>query len=385
MGPAVRLVALRVLVVVIALLVSDFLAGWLYRTFNGESFYYQVIAPDRGLNRRYRTASALYHHDLHPNAAAPAVWGLGYFVYTNSLGFRDREVREVPLDSGRERILLIGDSFTEGVRIDFEETFAGLLAEALGARGIDVLNAGVSSYSPTIYERKVRYLIDDVRLHFSRLVVLLDISDIEDEAKDYARDADGNVRHQRRGGSQVVENFKGWLRGYSILYGVPRLFEKDPPPRSPDAPNASVGNPRARWTVDDGLYESWGRRGLRAAAESMDRLAALLRAHGIPLTLVVYPWPTQIDDGNLESRQVVFWREWSREHGAQFVDLFPAFITDDPEENQRAIEDLFIRHDFHWNEAGHRRVAEELMSALIPQGRDLRADRRGGPDRRPGP
>ena len=359
-----RTVVLRVLVVIAALLGTDFVAGWLYRGLTGESFYYQVIDPDQGLNRRYRTPSDLYHHDLRPNAAALASWGTGYFVYTNSLGFRDREVREVALDPGRERILLIGDSFTEGVRIDFEKTVAGLLAEDLAADGIEVLNAGVSSYSPTIYERKVRYLIEDVKLRFSRLVVLLDISDIEDEARRYMLADDGKVRSQRSAGSQVVEDVKRGLRAYSILYGVPRLFEKAAPPRPPNAPNATIQNPRARWTVDDDLYEAWGRRGLHAAAQSMDRLADLLRTHDIPLTLVVYPWPTQVDDGELESPQVIFWRAWSREHGAQFIDLFPAFITADPKENQRTIEDLFIRHDAHWNEAGHRRVAEHLLPAL---------------------
>ena len=93
----VRAVVLRVLVVAAALLGTDFVAGWLYRGLTGESFYYQVIDPDQGLNRRYRATSKLYHHDLRPNVAAPAVWGTDYFVYTNSLGFRDREVRQVPL------------------------------------------------------------------------------------------------------------------------------------------------------------------------------------------------------------------------------------------------------------------------------------------------
>ena len=130
----------------------------------------------------------------------------------------------------------------------------------------------------------MRYLIEDVKLRFSRLVVLLDISDIEDEARAYARDADGNVRSQRSASSQVAEGVKRWLRDYSILYGVPRLFESGRPSYPPGTPNASVGNPRARWTVDDALYEAWGRRGLQAAAQSMDlfRLALALRCLRTP-------------------------------------------------------------------------------------------------------
>ncbi|MEZ0230725.1 MAG: hypothetical protein ACAI25_19040, partial [Planctomycetota bacterium] len=74
----------------------------------------------RATERRYRTASPLYHHGLLPNVSVDdARWGpLRYKFRTNSLGFRDRSVREVPLRSDKRRILFIGDSFTEGSGVD---------------------------------------------------------------------------------------------------------------------------------------------------------------------------------------------------------------------------------------------------------------------------
>ena len=49
---------------------------------------------------------------------------------------------------------------------------------------IEFLNAGVISYSPTIYYNKIRYLLD-AGLKFDEVVVLSDLSDVQDEAIAY--------------------------------------------------------------------------------------------------------------------------------------------------------------------------------------------------------
>jgi lysophospholipase L1-like esterase len=69
-------------------------------------------------------------------------------VYTtiNSHGLRDREI---PYErQGAFRILVLGDSFTEGLQVPVERTFSKLLEQRLGGPGapVEVLNAGVSGY-----------------------------------------------------------------------------------------------------------------------------------------------------------------------------------------------------------------------------------------------
>src|SRR5262245_11438279 len=81
-----------------------------------------------------------------------------YRVFTNSLGFMDAAVRDVPAKSDRRRILLMGDSFTEGGGLPFEQTFAGMLSRAGNdwPQKIEFLNAGVGSYSPVIFYQKIK-------------------------------------------------------------------------------------------------------------------------------------------------------------------------------------------------------------------------------------
>jgi hypothetical protein len=133
-------------------------------------FNAELIIADR--DKGYRQNSSVYHHDLKANASSDnAVWGSWvYKVYTDSLGFKSDSVKSTPLSSERHRIIFIGDSFTEGIGFDYESTFVGRIAQALSDNGIDVLNAGVSSYSPIIYWRKLKYLIEDTSLEFDEVL-----------------------------------------------------------------------------------------------------------------------------------------------------------------------------------------------------------------------
>lgn len=351
------------LLVIIAITISDLGFGILYKIARGESFYYSAVDPS-GVNRRYRRSSPIYHHDLAANVSMPATWGGSYKINTNSLGFKDSEPRHVPLKVAGRRMVLIGDSFTEGVGFSFKDTFAGLLSDHYGSKGIDVLNAGVSSYSPTIYYRKTRYLLENVGLSFTDLVVFLDLSDAQDDAWFYYLDEQDNVINKK----DFLSPAKIFFRSYSILYAIPRIFKqrakaKEFKIKSAMSPiNLSISTPRGAWTVDDELYKSYGRIGLRKMTEHMDRLHNLLQMHGISLAVVVYPWPTQIYHGDLESRQVTHWRAWSQKHEVQFINMFPGFISEDQKINENMIKQLFVAHDFHWNKKGHAHVAKLFTS-----------------------
>ena len=317
----------------------------------------------------FRIAHPVYHHGFTPNVSVDReYWGpLAASYRINSLGFRDRTVRDVPLRSERRRIVVIGDSFTEGIGIDYEKTFAGLLDEALAPRGIEVLNAGVASYTPIIDYRRVLHLLDDVGLRFDELIVFIDIGDIQDETT-YALDAAGNVAFKQH--RWVAENRANWEFGKPrALASLPlrNLLRKHTLLASTtyEALLAALSHgPRraAAWTLDEAVFEEYGRAGLEKAQENMDRLADLAAARGIRLTVAVYPWPDQIERRDSPSKQQTFWRDWSQRRGVGLIDCFPSFLqAGAPAE---VVRREFIRGDIHWNEAGHRRVADVVLGYL---------------------
>ena len=96
-------------------------------------------------------------------------------VTINSLGFRDVE-RRLTKNADVIRIAVLGDSTTEAVQVDIEQTFCQLLEQRLRQRGVrsEVMNFGVSGYGPL-----QSYLLytEDVRRFAPDLVLLATFTD----------------------------------------------------------------------------------------------------------------------------------------------------------------------------------------------------------------
>ena len=112
-------------------------------------------------NRAHRIKSFYYHHDFRPNASFVDQWGYNKtIINTNNLGFKDSEIRDVTFK--KKNILFIGDSFTEGVGLMYEDTFVWIIEKKLKSENsdIEILNAGVQSYSPKIYYTKLYDILE---------------------------------------------------------------------------------------------------------------------------------------------------------------------------------------------------------------------------------
>jgi hypothetical protein len=361
-------------IVVFAVVLVDF----------GFTFVYSLFRPDFYRDHSaFRVHNEIYHHGFKPRVSIDDErWGSLVSSYRiNSLGFRDKEIREVPLVSPAWRVVLIGDSFTEGIGVRYEDTFAGLAAEALAPKGIEVLNAGVASFSPIMYLRRVRNLVEEVGLRFDHLVVFIDIGDIQDEVT-YDLDAQGTVvgKERRRLREERANRVWGrpfFMRSLAVRHVLDRhtlllarLYAA--------ADGLLARGPRraALWTVDERAFEEYGREGLAKARAHMDALLDLLARHGIGLTVAVYPWPDHVLLGDRDSRQARFWRAWAAEKKAGSIDYFPLFVgVGDPGETVRRD---FIPGDIHWNEAGHRIIAGALVEHLLSVARSAR-DRKATP------
>ena len=344
-------------------------------TKNGIHAFLQQAAVWRGTvlpgSVTAATSNPVFHHGLKANWSARGTWGpLHYDVNTNSLGFKDERVRDVPMRAAGRRIILVGDSFAEGVGLSYPSTFAGMMSREMAARNTEVLNAAVTSYSPITYLRKLKYWMEEEGLAAHEVVVFLDLSDIQDETF-YEFGPDGSVR-------TVVS--PAWLTYCLTAHGEPfwlnRLFHRTYVSGAlfgmlqrssipADVPNREALNfPRVLWTVDSRYYNQYAVAGLPLALKHMDELKAFLDSRSVAMRLVVYPWPDQIYRHDLPSRQETIWRAWADAHQVPFLDLFPDFIGGEP---ARAIlAKYFIPGDVHWNEAGHRLVANRVLAAFFP-------------------
>ena len=135
-----------------------------------------------------RVPDPVRHHALKPNCTTVVGWGRDtYQFFTNSLGFRDEKIRQVPLASSKPRILLLGNSFTEG-ELTWRASYAGRIADALPQ--YDFLNGGVAAYSASNYLNVTHELLA-AGYEIDEVIVFIDMADVHFEAAFY-RDVDGS-------------------------------------------------------------------------------------------------------------------------------------------------------------------------------------------------
>jgi hypothetical protein len=339
-------------------------------------FAYSALTTGQERERSPRVYDPVYDHGLAPDFDGYDVWGEArYRLITDNLGFKDGAVREVPLQSNAHRILLIGDSFAEAIGQPFENSFAGLLAGAGEARAdkIEFLDAGVASYSPVIYYKKIKYLLDR-GLKFDEVVLLSDSSDVEDEATSYfciddnpkyrqfCTTAPGSVPPPAIKRDFFIDHFvvtnrvrvlaKQWVQ--TVLGNKRRGIETD--------------HNRIGWTTpnpDPARYQPLGvDGGIARSLENMGKLSDLLTSRGIPLSIVVYPWAQQIAQNDRDSRQVRLWRDFCPTRCKAFIDLFPVFFAA-ADRDKDWYQHLYIVGDDHFSAAGNQVLFEELAKRLL--------------------
>lgn len=330
----------------------------------------------------FRRSDTYFHHGLVPNTRSVGQWFKEdtYPVYVNSLGMLDREVRDVPLDPGaKRRIVMLGDSFTEGMGFPFKKTFTGLLNDKVDSAKTEILNAGVSSYSPKLYYYKTKYLIEEVGLKFDELFVLIDISDVQDEVL-YKTFTPRIASAIERLGETITRFLKRRSYIYASAEGLynreksakkRKKYKKEyyPPwldyfwmdnvnPMVYQVPNYAAL--RETWTEQENQDHFLVVMGLNLAGEHMAKLAELTKSRNIKLTIGVYPWPAQLFSKDIDSIQVRYWRDFASTYGLDFINLFDTFINNGLTPDQTYLM-YHINGDVHWNEAGHKVVADTLF------------------------
>lgn len=298
----------------------------------------------------------------------PEYWTI---ISINQIGLRGRDVarRKPP---GSYRILMLGDSFTLGKGVEDSETFSALLERRLDAPGrhVEVLNAGVDSYSPLLSYLALREEFADLQ---PDLVVLnLDMSDLVQEA--YYRsiavyDDHGGISgvSARATSRSLRERARSWINN-NLYFGRLFVYYADRLANDLSAASAvELAKPEllAHTLKDDrqDRTEQWD-----GLFDSLSRIKSLCDEHGIQFLLTVYPWGHQVNDrewvpgryvsvpegAEISDRSVRTVEAFARRNGIDLLNLFPAFRS------RQAEGPLYFHYDMHWRPKGHEVMAEEL-------------------------
>ncbi len=303
----------------------------------------------------YRKPHYYYHHDLRSNISdAQVKWAHQiYKISTNSMGFRDSDAKIINKRKNKYRIILMGDSFTEGLGVNWEDSFAGILSDQAKNKNIQILNAGTIGYSPKIYYLKTEFLINIKKLEFDELIVFIDMSDIDNE-------------HMYENYQPNSQNFINKLIIYASRYSFILSKVRQPPALKLNNQGIPFSdNLRKSYkipTESRDLKNPYILKGFQLAINNMVKLNQLCLKNNISLKIIIYPWQNNI--GYKKNIQEIIWKDFANQNKIEFLNLFPAFEKKCKNDGKNCF-DLFIPSDPHWSKTGHKFVADKINNFIL--------------------
>lgn len=298
--------------------------------------------------------SRTYHH-VHPSNYQflmhdPNEEYGGYQVYYDELGFRvrDNSSQISELLSVEEAVIFLGDSFTEGNQVDYDETFVSLVSEQLQ---VPTINLGVSSYSPLIYALQVENIVSQ----FEANSVVLQI---------FSNDFSGDKGYLQQ---SILEQNKiiGVDGGdNSILISIARnsylirfLRKSQLILKSIlSSPKASSVIPTSAFDYEQNVTDEE----LYNTVNIIQHIDLALAQQNKRLYVFLIPSKSLSLSGNCCDEDILYERFYSAlsELGIETVDVKPLF---EQSENQR---ELFFIKDIHLTSEGHQVVAASISNHL---------------------
>jgi lysophospholipase L1-like esterase len=268
-------------------------------------------------------------------------------VAINSRGLRDREI-PYERTPGVLRILMLGDSFTEGWGVPVEETWSKRIERLYAQRGVtaEVINAGVGNYN-TVME--VSWFFAEGRKYRPDVVVL---NSIFNDAEPVPPHDEPNL-------------LRSLCAACAFLPGRADTLLREAALR-PDWKAYYLG-----------LYDAHS-RGWIAAGNAIGRLADDARANNVALLVAsipelheLSPYPLQAITAKLE--------EAARQSGAEFIDTLPALQAQPP-------RSLWVApSDPHPNARANALIADALFAKLTAMETGRGSDREAARERTAGP
>lgn len=315
-----------------------------------------------------------------------------YEIFTNDLGFRDESTQS--LDRDKEYSILIGDSFIEGVGLNYKDTIVGLLNENLANNKFKFLNAGVASYSSYIYLRKIEEIIKNNNdLKIKEVIVFLDKSDVSDDERYlnkpiFFKDTKGKFINQRKEdflgdlkelsfwrfytkqtisgniiklGTDQIENFFSNIeKRYFISKKLNKSFF-EVTDLEIKAIKSINNKPHIRNWYLGTTWEERTKRNIKFSMENLNKLKNFLKKKNIDLLVVLYPWSFEIDNDDIRNKYLEFIIPLLNENKINSLSVYDKFLKGNIYEN---IGKNYLYNDIHFNKNGNQIIVNALLKKI---------------------
>jgi len=360
------------LITIISFLVIDFLVGKnFYKNFLRKSF----VDADIGMG----LYDNIYHHKFKKNYKTKnAKWGSKIYKFcTDDNGFRTFCSENIRTEKNFD-IGLIGDSFTEGIGLDYEDTFSGLIEKNL--KNIKVANLSVTSYSPAIYYAKINKLLDE-NYNFKEIIVFLDISDIHDDNVCYELKLDSVISRKPPDGKDTCHYINHDMKekillfmneklklSYELVKIISDILEKFEI-KNESIKHSVINSQKSEWTFNYNKknYNNLEREEvINTSLQNMTKLSKILKKKQIKLSVAVYPWPGTLKYNKRNNIHEEVWKNFCKINCYKFYNFMNPFYDLVEEKGfVKIYHDYYIKNDVHFNKNGNKFIADNFLKNYI--------------------
>ncbi|MBX9783790.1 MAG: hypothetical protein K2X48_10915 [Chitinophagaceae bacterium] len=270
--------------------------------------------------------------------------GGSFYKHFNNLGFVKNDSTNVKKDSGVYRVLITGDSHTDGV-IASQENFCTLLQDSLTKlnRKTEVLNAGVGYYS---FENYAGVIKRNLYLQPDEYVIMVYTGNDFIENLMYNYHWYNPVQSLRQFRARL-----GWRYQYPLMYNNQSLTQ----------------------VLYFYFYPYQKQHAVDIAEKKLDYIDSLCKAHHIKLTLAFIPTQYDISDTLISkiknaygfSDSVLQINRWFTQ---SFINYCSAkkIVTYDLFQQMKSLNDtLYYPKDHHLNQNGNKAIARFMLPHFL--------------------
>ncbi len=359
------------------------------------NFYYKKLEKQHISDLENRVPNKNYKYTFKKKSSFKSKYlDHEYTIKTNNLGFRDYEVRD--LNKNSYYTIVIGDSFVEGVALEYKDTLVAQLNKKIKNNNInnhEFLNAGVSSYSPYIYQRKVIGVIkENSWLKIDKVILLLDKSDVPDELyyfdssqrpkyfpiekgtytlkynEDFFQDLKKGdlwrfISKQTTTGSflkkvgDIIDLERRNLRDrYKLSKKLRKSFFKISSKQVKSFRSINTRKHISNYFQGD-LWETKGKESVDFSIENIIKLKNFLDNRNIELLVILFPWPYEIVNKTPRENYINYIVQKLMKKKINYLSAYEYFLKGDIYSN---ISENYIYNDMHFNKQGNK-----LLSGII--------------------
>lgn len=303
-----------------------------------------------------------------------------YTIKTNNFGFRDKDIKNIEIKN--KLILFAGDSFLEGVGLNYEDTLLGHLNKN-NKNDNTYLNSGVGSYSPFIYKKKIiSFLNNNREIKLDRVVVLLDKSDPIDDQSYLSEpnlfNKDNNERKYKKNLSEkfislaFLKLFGNYLdekrRDLKYRFIIAKKYKTNFFKLNDKQITAykSIKGRRSLISYYDNSnkWENETKRFILFSFKHLKEIELFLSNKNIQLDVFLYPWPFELTNKEVRKNYLNFINKTNKEFNLNIHSCYDYFLKENVLEQLDLIGSSFLLGDFHYNSEGYKILANCIKDKI---------------------